>query len=74
MTRVMLPCTSISLPARLELPLVLLAIDMRVVDIGIAVDVDIDIAAAPVTSSPRITPSYAKGHARREGKRDIARR
>jgi hypothetical protein len=62
------------LPARLEILLVLLAIDTRIVDIGVPVDVDIDIPPAPVAAAPRVSPRSAERNACPKGKHGGAKR
>ena len=59
MTGVMLPLAAGVNAARLKTRLIILAIDVRVVDIDIAVNIDVDVAAAPVTAAPRGANRYA---------------
>ena len=63
----MLPGASATLPTRFYLRPIILAVDIRI-NIGIAVDIDVDIAAAPVASTPGVTPCRADCDAGGKGK------
>jgi hypothetical protein len=64
MARVMLPLAACVNAACLKIRLIILAIDMRVVDIDVAIDIDVDVAATPITAAPGVTPRGADGHTR----------
>jgi hypothetical protein len=73
MARVMLEGAPFSLPARLEILLGLLAINVCI-KIGVSVDIDINLPAAPVAASPRESPGSAERNACPKGKHGGAKR
>src|SRR5262245_66386425 len=73
MARVMLEGSPFSLPARLEILLGLLAINVCI-KIGVPVDIDIDISSTPVGAAPRIPPCSAERDTRPKGKHGCAKR
>src|SRR4030095_9077177 len=73
MARGMLEGAPFSLPARLEILLHLLAINVCI-KIGVSVDIDIDIPTAPVGTAPRVSPRSAERNACPKGKHGCAKR
>src|SRR5262249_20808840 len=73
MARVMLEGAPFSLPARLEILLGLLAINICI-KIGVSVDVDIDISSTPVGATPGVSPRSAERDTCPKGKHRCAKR
>src|SRR5262245_61984135 len=73
MAGVMLEGAPFSLPARLDILLGLLAINVCI-KIGVSVDIDIDITAAPVGAPPGVSPRSAERDTCPKGKHGCAKR